>query len=178
MSETTAVEARLLENWRAGDRAAGSELLRHYTPALHAFLGRRTRRNVDDLVQRTLLACVQSLRHFQGRSSFKAFLLGIARNQFFMSLRSDAARSAETSGLVSWPEETPSQLFAAKQEQMRLGDALEQLAPHFRTVLSLYYLEGLSVDQIAQTLDISVGTVKSRLARGRTMMRGALEDAA
>jgi RNA polymerase sigma-70 factor (ECF subfamily) len=176
MIDNTATEARLLEEWRAGDRAAGSELLKHHTPALHAFLGRRTRHNVDDLVQRTLLACVQSIATFQGRSSFKAFLLGIARNQFFMSLRSDAARSGETTDLISWPEESPSQLFAAKQQHKRLGEALAQLASPFRTVLSLYYLEGLSVEQIAQRLDISDGTVKSRLARGRTMMRGALDD--
>jgi RNA polymerase sigma-70 factor (ECF subfamily) len=178
MTDNTAREASLLEDWRAGDRDAGSELLRHYTPTLHAFLGRRTKRNVDDLVQRTLLACVQAVAHFEGRSTFKAFLLGIARNQFFMSLRADAARSGETTGLVSWPEETPSQLFAAKQEHKRLGEALAQLAPHFRTVLRLYYLEGLSVEQIAQALQISDGTVKSRLARGRSMMRVVLEDAA
>ncbi len=176
MTDEDRTEARLLEDWRAGDRNAGDELLRHHTRALHAFLGRRTQRNVDDLVQRTLLACVESIRHFEGRSSFKAFLLGIARNQFFMSLRSDSSAAGEASGLVTWPEESPSQLFVAKQERQRLGDALARVTAPFRTVLQLYYLDGLSIEEIARTLGISDGTVKSRLSRGRSMMRGMLES--
>jgi len=175
MTDDDGTEAKLLEEWRAGDRAAGDELLRHYTATLHAFLGRRTNRNVDDLVQRTLLACVESIRHFEGRSTFKAFLLGIARNQFFMSLRSDSGAAGEANGLVTWPEESPSQLFVAKQERQLLGAALAKVAPPFRTVLKLYYLDGLSIDEISQVLGISDGTVKSRLSRGRSMMRGMLE---
>jgi RNA polymerase sigma-70 factor (ECF subfamily) len=169
-------EARLVEEWRAGDRAAGNELLRHYTPALHAFLGRKTSRNVDDLVQRTLLACVESIRHFQGRSTFKAFLLGIARNQFFMSLRSDSGSAGEAIGLTTWPEESPSQLSVAKQEREQLVGALGTLPQPFRSVLQLYYLDGLSIEQIARVLAVSDGTVKSRLSRGRSMMRGLLEE--
>jgi RNA polymerase sigma-70 factor (ECF subfamily) len=176
MKDVEGMEARLLADWRAGDRAAGDELLRHYTPALHAFLGRRTTRNVDDLVQRTLLACVESIGHFEGRSSFKAFLLGIARNQFFMSLRSDSGSISEVSGLMTWPEESPSQLFVAKQEHQLIGDALDKVAPPFRTVLKLYYLDGLSIEEVARTLGISDGTVKSRLSRGRSMMRGMLDS--
>jgi RNA polymerase sigma factor (sigma-70 family) len=169
-----ATEAKLLEEWRAGDRAAGDELLRHYTPTLHAFLGRRTSRNVDDLVQRTLLACVESIGHFEGRSSFKAFLLGIARNQFFMSLRSESGAGGEANALATWPEESPSQLFVAKQERQILVDALAEVALPFRTVLELYYIDGRSVEEIAHKLGISDGTVKSRLSRGRSMMRGRL----
>src|SRR4051812_44332729 len=110
MKDEDGTEAKLLEDWRAGDRSAGSTLLRHHTPALQRFLGRRTSRNVEDLVQRTLLACVESISRFQGRSTFKAFLLGIARNQFFMSLRSDSGSAGEPIGLCTWPEESPSQL--------------------------------------------------------------------
>jgi RNA polymerase sigma factor (sigma-70 family) len=176
MNDEDGTEAKLLEEWRAGDRAAGNELLRQHTPALHRFLGRKTRRNVDDLVQRTLLACVESIRHFQGRSTFKAFLLGIARNQFFMSLRSDSGAAGEPSGLTTWPEESPSQLSVAKQERQLLVDALASLTSPFRIVLQLYYLDGLSIEQIARVLGISDGTVKSRLSRGRTMMRGMLEE--
>jgi RNA polymerase sigma-70 factor (ECF subfamily) len=174
MRDDDATEAKLLEEWRAGDQSAGSQLLRHYTPALQAFLGRRTTRNVDDLVQRTLLACVESIANFEGRSSFKAFLLGIARNQFFMSLRADSSTIGEPKALVTWPEESPSQLFVAKQERQQLGAALAEIALPFRTVLELYYLDGRSIEEIARSLGISDGTVKSRLSRGRSMMRGVL----
>jgi RNA polymerase sigma factor (sigma-70 family) len=172
MSDENAIESRLLEEWRAGDRAAGDELLRQHTPALQAFLGRKTTRNVEDLVQRTLLACVQAVGTFEGRSSFKTFLLGIARNQFFMSLRSNEGSGREPSTLATWPEESPSQLLAAKQEQEFLSAALAKVAQPFRMVLELFYVDGLSVEEIARTLEISDGTVKSRLARGRSMIRG------
>src|SRR4051812_44163322 len=172
MRDDNTTEVRLLEEWRAGDRAAGSELLRQYTPALQAFLGRKTSRNVDDLVQRTLLACVQAVGNFEGRSSFKTFLLGIAKNQFFMSLRADPGSDREPSTLATWPEESPSQLLVAKEEQEFLGAALAKVALPFRTVLQLFYVDGLSIEEIAQTLEISDGTVKSRLARGRSMIKG------
>jgi len=174
MKDLEAAEAKLLAEWRAGDRGAGNELLRHYAPTLQAFLGRRTSRNVDDLVQRTLLACVESIGHFEGRSSFKAFLFGIARNQFFMSLRSDSGSAGEATGLATWPEESPSQLFVAKREHELLGDALAKVAPPFRAVLKLYYLDGLTIEEVARSLGISDGTVKSRLSRGRSMVRGML----
>ena len=177
MIDDDACEARLLEAWRAGDRVAGQELLKRYAPTVKVFLARRTRRNVDDLVQRTLLACVESIRHFEGRSSFRAFLLGIARNQFLMSLRANVPSAGEPSALATWPEESPSQLFVAKQEHQLLGDALAKVASPFRTVLKLFYLDGLSIDEIAHTLSISGGTVKSRLSRGRSMMRTMLEPA-
>jgi RNA polymerase sigma factor (sigma-70 family) len=178
MQDGTGTEARLLEEWRAGDRAAGNALLRYYTPALQAFLGRRTSRNVDDLVQRTLLACVESIGRFEGRSTFKSFLLGIARNQFFMSLRSDSGAAGEASGLATWPEESPSQLFVAKQEHQIIGAALARVALPFRTVLKMYYLDGLSIEEIGGALGISLGTVKSRLSRGRAVMRGMLLEKA
>jgi DNA-directed RNA polymerase specialized sigma24 family protein len=51
--------------------------------------------SVDELVQRTLLACIQAVGRFESRSSFKTYVLGIARNQFLMSLRSDTTASFE-----------------------------------------------------------------------------------
>jgi len=89
----------LLERWRAGDREAADELLRRCRPTLAAFFRRRTSENVDELVQRTLVACLQAITNFEGRSSFKSFLLGIARNQFLMSLRSN--KPHERPALVS-----------------------------------------------------------------------------
>src|SRR6266513_4170357 len=167
----------LLDAWRAGDRAAGDELLRRAAPVLVAFFRRRTSQNVDELVQRTLVACIQAATQFAGRSSFKGFLLGIARNQFLMGLR--ARRPSELqSTLSTFPEDGPSQLVASKEELKILVAALDATQSPFREALKMFYWDDLSVEQIARILGVPSGTVKSRLGRGRSMIRERLLDAA
>jgi len=167
----------LLEAWRAGDRAAGEELLRRSKPVLMAFFRRRTSQNVDELVQRTLVACIHAVTHFEGRSTFKGFLLGIARNQFLMGLR--AKKTAEMPNtLATFPEDGPSQLVASKQELKILVAALNATQSPFREVLKMFYWDEFSVEQIAKILDVPSGTVKSRLGRGRSMIRERLLHAA
>src|SRR5262245_16618145 len=119
-------EVRLLRKWRSGDRSAGDKLLRRYAPILQAFFHRKVARNVDELVQCTLLACVQGIERFEGRSSFKSYLLGIAHNQFLMSLRTRGHQKEEDAPLSTRPEDTPSQLVAVKEEQRILISALIQ----------------------------------------------------
>jgi RNA polymerase sigma-70 factor (ECF subfamily) len=172
LEETT--EMRLIRNWRSGDRNAGDKLLRRYAPVLKRFFSRRVAHNVDDLVQRTLLACTQAVDRFEGRSSFKSYLLGIAQYQLLMSLRVETSSTAEAPTLSTRPDESPSQLAAFRQEQLILVSALIKLEPDFRRALTLYYWGGQSIDQIAEELGVRPGTVKSRLARGREMIRERL----
>jgi RNA polymerase sigma-70 factor (ECF subfamily) len=167
----------LIDHWRAGDREAADELLRRCRPMLEAFFRRRTAENVDDLVQRTLVAFMQSIWTFERRSSLKAFLLGIGRNQFLMSLRSKKAYE-EPSSVSTLPEDGPSQLVASKEELRILAAALNATSPPFRQVLKMFYWDDLSVDEIARTLDVPTGTVKSRLGRGRSMIKASIIEAA
>ncbi len=170
-------EDALLDRWRAGEREAADELLRRCKPMLSAFFRRRTGENVDELVQRTLVACLQAISNFEGRSSFKGFLLGIARNQFLMSLRSN--KPHEKPAMVStYPEDSPSQLVASKEELRILAAALNATSPPFRQVLKMFYWDDLSVEEIARTLDVPAGTVKSRLGRGRSMIKARIIEAA
>jgi RNA polymerase sigma-70 factor (ECF subfamily) len=177
MSYERCTDDVLLERWRAGDRDAANELLRRCEPLLAAFFRRRTAENVDELVQRTLVASVQSIWTFEGRSGFKAFLLGIARNQFFMSLRSNKPRE-ETAPVSTLPEDGPSQLVASKEELRILAAALNATSPPFRQVLKMFYWDDLSVDEIARALEVPVGTVKSRLGRGRSMIKAWIIESA
>jgi RNA polymerase sigma-70 factor (ECF subfamily) len=177
MTYEECTEDMLLEHWRAGDRDAADELLRRCKPMLAAFFRRRTGENVDELVQRTLVACLQAIVNFEGRSSFKAFLLGIARNQFLMSLRSNKPREKPAT-VSTFPEDSPSQLVASKEELRILAAALNATSPPFRQVLKMFYWDDLSVEEIARTLDVPAGTVKSRLGRGRTMIKARIIEAA
>jgi RNA polymerase sigma factor (sigma-70 family) len=167
-------EMRLIRHWRSGDRKAGDKLLRRYEPVLTRFFSRRVNRNVDDLVQRTLLACTQAVERFEGRSSFKSYLLGIAQYQLLVSLRSDGGPVQEAPLLSTLPDDSPSQLAAIRQEQLILINALLKLDPEFRRVIKMFYWAGRSVEEIAEELCIRPGTVKSRLARGRAHVRATI----
>jgi len=170
LEETT--EMRLIRNWRSGDRNAGDRLLRRYEGLLYRFFSRRVSRDIDELVQRTLLACAQSVGRFEGRSSFKSYLLGIAHNQFLASLRTRTPQAGEPSAALSTlPEQTPSALAAFREEQLILVLALIKVEPDFLEPLKLFYWGGLTVEQIAEELSIPLGTVKSRLARGRVLVK-------
>lgn len=165
----------LLLRWRSGSRDAGDRLLRRYVPVLTGFFGRRASTGADDLVQRTLLACVQGLERFEGRSTFRSYLLGIARNQFMMWQRAEAFSGYESLTQPTLREDGPSQLAAVRQEQLILLGALRRIDADFSVVLRLFYWSDLSVEEIANELGIPVGTVKSRLARGRAALKADLE---
>jgi RNA polymerase sigma-70 factor (ECF subfamily) len=104
-------------------------------------------------------------------------LLGIARNQFLMSLRSNKPRE-ELASVSTLPEDGPSQLVASKEELRILAAALNATSPPFRQVLKMFYWDDLSVDEIARTLDVPAGTVKSRLGRGRAMIKAWIVETA
>lgn len=165
----------LLLRWRSGSRDAGDRLLRRYVPVLNGFFGRRASQNADDLVQRTLLACAQGIQRFEGRSTFKSYLLGIARNQFMMWRRAEAYSGYEALTQPTLREDGPSHLAAVRQEHLILLGALRRVEPEFSVVLRMFYWSDRSVEEIAEELDIPVGTVKSRLSRGRAALRADLE---
>lgn len=168
-------EQAYLLRWQGGDRAAGDAVLRHYAPMLARFFARRVSGNVEELVQRTLFACAQGIKHFEHRSNFRSYLFGIAHNQFLMSIRAQAKeRRQDPLPAVAAPTETPSQALAVKQEHRHLLEVLMHVSEQFRDVLTLFYWHGLSVEEISDRLSIPVGTVKSRLARGRSSVRAGM----
>lgn len=164
----------LLLRWQSGSRDAGNRLLRRYVPELTGFFGRRSGGNAEELVQRTLLACTQNVGRFEGRSTFRTFLYGIARNQYLMYRRAEAFSGAEAVTLSTRPEDGPSQLAAVRQEHVTLVLALRRVEPDFSIVLRMFYWDDRSVDEIAKQLGIASGTVKSRLARGRAELKANL----
>src|SRR5215831_9615033 len=77
----------LLEQWRAGDRAAGEALFARHFDEVYRFLASKIGGEADDLVQRTFLACVRARHQFRGHSSFRTYLFTIARNELYSLLR-------------------------------------------------------------------------------------------
>ena len=117
---------------------------------------------------------------FQGRSTFAAWVLTVVRNKVRDAKRGRRARvrSAETLALSnlggSFTAPDAEELLDRAQTKHSICQAIELLPPRFRRAVVLFDLEGRSYDEIAAIESISVGTVKSRLSRGRAVLRRAL----
>lgn len=167
-------DLELLSAWRDGDEAAGNELVRRHFKALHRFFRGKIDEGVDDLLQRTFLAAVEKREKIRDESGFRAYLFGVARRQLLLFYREQkrARRSSPLeSGVAAHSGGSPSKLVRLKQEQTLLLRALRQLPVDFQIAMELYYWENMSTAEIAEVLEVAPGTVKSRLARGRDMVR-------
>lgn len=171
-------DAELYARWRSGDAAAARLLVeRNYDRITRFFRTKVGPQRCDDLVQRTFLAASEG--NYRGDSTFRAYLFGIARNvlldQFRLSRRD--AKNEPDFNESSVRELAPgvSTAAIARDEQRLLVEQLQRLPVEIQMTLELFYWEDLSVDELAQVLCIPPGTVKSRLHRGRTMLKEAMQ---
>lgn len=169
-------DAELLEAWRAGDTVAGEALFRRWLPLVYRFFRHKAAEGVDDLVQRTFMACVVARDDIRDSSSFRAYLLCIARNQLYAQLRGD--RRVQDVGLSSLAElaPSPSAVVAQREDVARLLAAMRTIPLELRIVVELHYWESCTAAEIAQVIAAPVGTVKTRIRRARELLRTALEQ--
>lgn len=168
----------LVVRCKAGNREVfGQLVLRHqdrlYTLALR-FLGDHG--EAEDVAQETFLRAYEKLEEFRGEAKFSTWLYQICRN---LSLnRLEKKKEKLSDGFL--PEipaaagtEPPVQLL--QKERHKLVDwALAQLKHEFREVIILYHKEALSYEEIADILELPLGTIRSRLHRGRSELRDLL----
>lgn len=164
-------DAELLESWRAGDLRAGEVLLSRYFDSLYRFFASKVDGAADDLIQRTLLTCVEKADTVRNPAGFRGYLFTVARHELYAHLRrlkrtrdqgSDLSVSTVTDG-----GDSAGTLMVERDDQRLLLKCLRQLSMDFQIVLGLFYWEGLSTRQLASVLEIPSGTVKSRLRRAR-----------
>jgi RNA polymerase sigma-70 factor (ECF subfamily) len=169
-------DQELLASWRAGDEAAGEMLFeRHYEAVRRYFRNKVPPAAARDLVQDTFLACLQARDRFRERSTFRAYLLGIAHHRMIDYLRAaPRSRGALDVGELILADLSPvgEDAIAAKRERRLLLRALRSLRFPLQVVLELRYWESMSDPEIAEVLDEPLGTIKTRLRAGRS----ALED--
>ncbi len=135
----------------------------------------------DDLAQEALIKVYKSLRHFHYQAAFSTWLFAVVRNVFldFAKSRAGQQRAREEAlgqdhAQIASGEAQPDERLLQEEERARVWRALRQVPVEFRTALVLYDLEGRSYDEIAAIEAIPLGTVKSRLARGRAHLRQIL----
>lgn len=170
-----------LAAWRGGDGEAGQALVeRHYESVLR-FFRTKAGEDADDLVQQTFLRSVEHADRFRGESSFRGFLFGIARNVLFEHIRRKVrdGRASPDFGVSSILDLDPraSTLLFQRAEERALVQALQNMPVEVQIVVELYYWEELSVDEVASAVEVPPGTVKSRLHRGRDLLRKAMDEA-
>ena len=161
-------DAQLFAAWCEGDNKAGNDLLKGHFGRLLCFFKNKAGDHTEDLIQQTMLACVQSRSKLRDHSSFRAFLLRIARNKLFDFLRSQS-RNAIDFGVSSIRDlqPSPSSAVAKDREHITVLDALQSLPVNLQTVLELHYWDDLNVREVAEALELPEGTVKGQLKRGR-----------
>jgi RNA polymerase sigma-70 factor (ECF subfamily) len=167
----------LLTAWGAGDNTAGQALYARYFPIVYRFFANKIGEDLEDLVQRTFLACTRHRQRIQG-ASFRAFVLVVARNELADHLRSRYLRGPSVDpSEVSLADlgASPSQLVGRRQEHRLLLLALRRIPLAQQELLELHYFERLTGPELAAALEIPEGTVRSRLRRALASLRTELE---
>lgn len=168
----------LFGQWRDGDASAGQELFRRHMATLYRFFQNKASHGIEDLVQQTMLACLESHAQFQQRSTFRAFLLGVARYQLFEYYRrnkSDSSRLEFNTVTVHDLALSPSMHAAKASEERLLLEALRRLPVNLQIALELAYWEDLNGPELAEILEIPVDTAYSRLRRAKQLLKEQLE---
>lgn len=169
---------------QGGDRAALDELLRRHYDRIYAICRRIAGNEADaaDATQEALMAIVRGLPKFDNRAAFSTWSYRVATNACLDELRRRKRRP--TPGLVDehdgWAEQNTDNYEPAFDEQLAVRDeiqaALNQLPEEFRAPVVLRDCGGLDYAEIAETLGIPPGTVRSRIARGRTKLAEILNS--
>lgn len=181
-------EAAVVAQARLGDAKAFGELLRRYEGkifrlALHIT---QNREDAEDVLQEAFLKAYEHLDQFQGQSKFYTWIVRIAVNQALMKLRKrksdrsvslddeiDTGEDKVAREIAAW-DENPEQRYTREEMNQILTSAIEGLAPIYRAVFVLRDVDGLSTEEAAEALDLSVPAVKSRLLRARLQLRDKL----
>lgn len=177
-----------LDALRAGDRAEFARLVEFYSPRIYR-LGLKILndpQDAEDVLQETFIKALRSLSSFEGRSSLSTWLYRIAVNEALMLLRkrhpdqvSINAEKEDTEGesepveITDWCCLPEKDLLSAESRRF-LDSAIDQLTPALRAVFVLRDIEGLSVKETAEALNITEVAVKTRLLRARMKLREAL----
>jgi len=184
----TGAELELVTAARAGDIGAFEKLIKLYDRKVFRIAQHITHHTEDaeDVVQEAFLKAYQNLSRFEGNSKFYTWLVRIAVNEALMKLRKKKTdktvsidEDVETEDgsvprdIADWAP-NPEQNFTQAELGQILEKTIQGLPASFRTVFVLRDVEGLSTEETAEALDLSVPAVKSRLLRARLQLRERL----
>jgi RNA polymerase sigma-70 factor (ECF subfamily) len=175
---------------QAGDVAAFDRLITKYRERVYGVVYHLTsnREDAADLTQDAFIKAFQSIHRFGGQSSFFTWLYRIAVNSALSHLRKNRLRSFFSLERMNTEEPVSKEIIAAltdktgadrdtyvRELQEKLNDAMHKLSIKHRTVVTLFEIDGLSHQEIADVMDCSVGTVRSRLHYAKQLLQAELQ---
>ncbi len=177
-------DAEWVAQAQSGSLEAFEELVRRHTQLIYrtlaAILGNPA--DAQDAMQDTLLSAFKHIGAFQGRSKFSTWLVSIARNSALQRLRRsnnlesldqgeyDEQRDFRPRQVAAW-QDNPEQFYSKSEMRQLVERGILALPANYRAVVMLRDIQQLSTEEVAQQLGLSVPTVKTRLLRGRLMLR-------
>lgn len=187
-------EASIVAELKTGSEEAYNWLVTHYHQPIYSLVYRILTDPADaaDTTQEVFLKVFRGMKRFNGECSLKTWLYRIAiheasnqRRWWFRhksketSMEAHVGQEGNSFGLydsLQYRGESPLEMLAHEEVRTRVEQELKQVSEPYRTTVVLRDIEGLSYEEIAEVLEISLGTVKSRLIRGRDALKKRLES--
>jgi RNA polymerase sigma-70 factor, ECF subfamily len=183
-----AYEAELIQRIKSGERDLFYRLIQPYERRVYAaaLAILRNEADAEDIAQDSILKAFRHLSQFRGEAKFSTWLLQITVNEARMRKRRMTARAMDSISdtrddegdyrpreFADW-REIPSETLERREVRSALLDALSSLGAKYRSVFVLRDIQHLSIEETAKVLEISPGSVKTRLLRARLMLRDFL----
>ena len=180
----------IVQRVQAGDVAAFDALILKYRERVYAMIYNMTsnREDAADLTQDTFIKAFQSINRFQGQSSFFTWLYRIAVNSSLTHIRKNKLRTffsfdkvhedagvADVVNRLTDKKDVERDVFVHELQE-KLNEAMQKLSISHRTVVTLFEIDGLSHEEIAEVMSCSVGTVRSRLHYAKQLLQAELQS--
>ena len=178
-------EEILLAKAASGDGAAFTQLMSAHESRMYAVALRMcsNREDAQDCLQDAMLRVYRSLNSFKGQSSFSTWLYRVTMNTCLDEIRRRKMRSSaslddllDSGWSPSDENDVPERRMIASEQRRTIDRAIAELPEDMRAAIILRDVQGYSYDEIAEMLDANIGTVKSRISRGRERLRAALRE--
>jgi RNA polymerase sigma-70 factor, ECF subfamily len=191
-AQEVALDRLLVDRFKGGDATAFDQLVSRYWERIYGMVNQllRNPQDAEEVTQDAFIRAHRGLDNFRGDSAFSTWLYQIAtnlaRNRYWywwrrkrdQSLSLDAPLGADNEStiadLIPAEQETPEDATVTQEFVNRVAECMEMLNEKHREILVLRNVRNLSYEEIAEILGISVGTVKSRIARARESLREKL----
>ena len=182
------IDRALVERVQRGERAAFDVLVRKYEHRILKLIARYIRdpREVQDVAQESFLKAYRALPNFRGDSAFYTWIYRIAintaKNYLVAQSRRPPAEDIDAADAEFFEGEsdlkeyaTPERLLLKDEIERTVVSAIDELPEDLRTAITLRELDGMSYDEIAETMECPIGTVRSRIFRAREAINARLE---
>ncbi len=193
-AQEVALDRLLVDRFRSGDSAAFNEMVTRYWDRIYAMVHQllRNQQDAEEVTQDAFIRAHRGLANFRGDAAFSTWLYQIAtnlaRNRYWYWWRRKRDKTVSFDQPVGEESDTPlSEVFASEAETPgditvtqefvdRIAEGMQRINAKHREILILRNVKNLSYEEISAILNISVGTVKSRIARARDSLRAKLGE--